>query len=43
VQFLLEYGTDPAVVPEVALTGFQLVDLFRNGFFQGPAACDVGV
>jgi predicted metalloprotease len=43
VQFLLSYGTDPSVVPEVALTGFQLVDLFRNGFFQGAAACDVGV
>ena len=43
VQFLLTYGTDPEVVPEVALTGFQLVDLFRNGFFEGAAACDVGV
>jgi predicted metalloprotease len=43
VQFLLAYGTDPSVVPEVALTGFQLVDLFRNGFFQGAAACDVGL
>jgi predicted metalloprotease len=43
VQFLLTYGTDPSVVPEVALTGFQLVDLFRNGFFEGAAACDVGV
>jgi hypothetical protein len=30
-------------VPEVSLTGFQLVDLFRNGFFEGAAACDVGV
>ncbi len=43
VQFLLSYGTDPSVVPEVALTVFQLVDLFRNGFFEGAAACDVGV
>jgi predicted metalloprotease len=43
VQFLLTYGTDPSVVPEVSLTGFQLVDLFRNGFFEGAAACDVGV
>lgn len=42
VQFLLTYGTDPSVVPEVPLTGFQLVDLFRNGFFDGAAACDVG-
>jgi hypothetical protein len=30
-------------VPEVSLTGFQLVDLFRSGFFEGAAACDVGV
>ncbi|RBY82016.1 hypothetical protein DQ238_05195 [Geodermatophilus sp. TF02-6] len=43
VQFLLEYGTDPSVFPDVDLTGFQLVDLFRNGFFDGAAACDVGV
>ncbi len=43
VQFLLTYGTDPSVVPEVSLTGFHLVDLFRNGFFEGAAACDVGV
>nr|WP_239521818.1 neutral zinc metallopeptidase [Geodermatophilus sabuli] len=43
VQFLLEYGRDPAVLPETQLSGFQLVDLFRNGFFQGPSACDVGV
>jgi predicted metalloprotease len=43
VQFLLTYGTDPSVVPEVPLTGFQLVDLFRSGFFEGAAACDVGV
>jgi predicted metalloprotease len=43
VQFLLTYGTDPSVLPEVSLTGFQLVDLFRSGFFEGAAACDVGV
>ncbi|SNS04924.1 Predicted metalloprotease [Geodermatophilus pulveris] len=42
-QFLLAYGTDPSVVPDVQLSGFQLVDLFRNGFFEGAAACDVGV
>jgi len=43
VQFLLEYGTEPSVFPDVDLTGFQLVDLFRNGFFDGVRACDVGV
>ncbi len=43
VQFLLEFGTDPSVIPDVGLTGFQLVDLYRNGFLQGAKACDVGV
>jgi predicted metalloprotease len=43
VQFLLTYGNDPEVVADVDLTGFRLVDLFRAGFLQGAAACDVGV
>jgi predicted metalloprotease len=43
VQFLLEYGNDPQVLGDVQLSGFQLVDLFRAGFLQGAAACDVGV
>ena len=34
---------DPEVLPEVGLSGFQLVDLFRNGFLQGLDACDVDV
>jgi predicted metalloprotease len=42
VQFLLTYGNDPAVLPDVDLSGFQQVDLFRAGFVQGLAACDVG-
>lgn len=42
VQFLLTFGDDPSVVPAVGLTGFQLVDLFRNGFVEGLPACDVG-
>jgi predicted metalloprotease len=41
VQFLLAFGGDSSVVPAVDLTGFQLVDLFRNGFVQGLDACDV--
>ena len=41
VQFLLTYGNDPEVLPEVGLSGFQLVDLFRNGFLQGLKACDL--
>ena len=35
VQFLLTYGNDPEVLPDVDLTGFQLVDLFRAGFLRG--------
>ena len=42
VQFLLAYGNDPDVVPDVDLSGFQQVDLFRAGFVQGLAACGVG-
>jgi hypothetical protein len=40
VQFLLEYSTDPAVLGDSGLTGFQLVDVFRTGVFEGSAACD---
>jgi predicted metalloprotease len=39
VIFLLQYGTDPAVLPDVDLTGFELVDVFRTGFFRGAGAC----
>ncbi len=42
VQFLLAFGSEPSVVPAADLTGFQLVDLFRNGFVQGLDACDLG-
>jgi predicted metalloprotease len=41
VRFLLTYGKDPTVLPDVGLSGFQLVDLFRNGFLQGIDACGV--
>ncbi len=43
VSFLLEYSDDPEAFAEADMTGFQLVDVFRSGVFQGPAACDVGV
>ena len=43
VQFLLQYGQDPKVLPGVDRTGFQLVDLFRQGFLHGGQACDVGM
>jgi hypothetical protein len=39
VTFLLTYGRDPAVLPAVDASGFELVDLFRNGFLQGLDAC----
>ncbi|MGY1754253.1 neutral zinc metallopeptidase [Blastococcus sp. SYSU D01042] len=39
VQFLLAFGNEPSVVPAADLTGFQLVDLFRNGFVEGLDAC----
>ena len=42
VQFLLTRAGDPAVLPDVDLSGFELVDLFRAGFLEGAAACDVG-
>ena len=41
VSFLLRYGTDPQVLPDVDLTGFQLVDVFRTGFVRGLDACDL--
>ena len=42
VQFLLTRAGDPAVLPGVDLSGFELVDLFRSGFLEGASACDVG-
>jgi predicted metalloprotease len=42
VTFLLTYGRDPAVLPAVDASGFELVDLFRNGFLSGLDQCGVG-
>ena len=42
VSFLLEYSDDPEVLADSGLTGFQLVDVFRGGVFEGASACDVG-
>jgi predicted metalloprotease len=42
VLFLLTYGNDPDVLPDVDLSGFQQLDLFRAGFTQGLRSCDVG-
>jgi predicted metalloprotease len=41
VQFLLEYSAEPTVLAESGLTGFQLVDVFRSGVFEGLAPCGV--
>jgi predicted metalloprotease len=41
VQFLLTYGQSDTVLPAAELSGFELVDLFRNGFEEGLRACDV--
>ncbi|MGY1747305.1 neutral zinc metallopeptidase [Blastococcus sp. SYSU D00695] len=41
VQFLLTRAGDPAVLPGLRLSGFELVDLFRSGFLEGVSACDV--
>jgi hypothetical protein len=41
VSFLLEYSDDPEVLAESGLTGFQLVDVFRGGVFEGLPACDI--
>jgi predicted metalloprotease len=41
VSFLLEYATDPQVLADSGLTGFQLVDVFRSGVFEGLSACDI--
>jgi hypothetical protein len=42
VVLLLTYGSDPAVIPDVDLTGFQLVDIFRTGFTRGVESCGLG-
>lgn len=41
ILFLVDYGSQTTVLPDVGLSGFQLVDVFRGGFLQGAAACDL--
>jgi predicted metalloprotease len=43
VAFLLTYGMDEQVFPDVATSGFELVGAFRAGFLDGGAACDIGL
>ena len=42
VQFLLQYGVDDQVFPDVDTSGFELVGAFRTGFLYGGEACDLG-
>ncbi|MBA3369153.1 MAG: hypothetical protein H0T99_10900, partial [Geodermatophilaceae bacterium] len=41
VIFLIEYGSRREILPEVGLSGFQLVDVFRQGFVNGGANCGI--
>ncbi|MPR00588.1 hypothetical protein GB931_22210 [Modestobacter sp. I12A-02628] len=43
ISFLLDFGTQAAVFPGSELSGFELVDTYRSGFFEGAGVCDVGV
>ena len=41
VQFLLTYGVDDQVFPNLDASGFQLVGAFRTGFLEGGDACEL--
>ena len=41
VQFLLTYGVDNRVFPNLDASGFELVGAFRTGFLQGGDACEL--
>lgn len=41
VIVLLQYATLPSVLPQVGLSGFELVDLFRRGFVAGSGPCEL--
>lgn len=41
VIFLIDYGSRREILPEVGLSGFQLVDVFRQGFINGGANCGI--
>jgi predicted metalloprotease len=41
VQFLLTYGVDNQVFPNLDASGFELVGAFRTGFLEGGDACDL--
>jgi predicted metalloprotease len=41
VQFLLTYGVENQVFPNLDASGFELVGAFRTGFLEGGDACDL--
>jgi predicted metalloprotease len=41
VQFLLTYGVDNRVFPNLDASGFELVGAFRTGFLEGGDACEL--
>jgi predicted metalloprotease len=41
VQFLLQYGVDNEVFPNLDASGFELVGAFRTGFLEGGEACEL--
>jgi predicted metalloprotease len=41
--FLLTYGQSEGVFPNTDLSGFEMVDAFRDGFLDGGAGCQVGL
>lgn len=41
VQFLLTYGVDDRVFPNLDASGFELVGAFRTGFLEGGDACEL--
>jgi predicted metalloprotease len=41
VQFLLTYGVDNKVFPNLDASGFELVGAFRTGFLEGGDACEL--
>jgi len=43
VQFLLTYGVEDEVFPDVSASGFELAGAFRRGFLDGGTACDIGL
>jgi predicted metalloprotease len=43
VEFLLTYGVDRRVFPDVSTSGFELVGAFRKGFLTGGPACGIGL